>query len=45
MKVALAIWRCIYAAEHRRQLAAARMHYAREAGWCLVLVLLGAGQW
>ncbi len=32
------IWR--YAAEERRRMAASRMNYAREAGWCVLLVLL-----
>jgi len=38
------IWRWRYIAEERREHAAARYRYLREAGWCLVLVVLGAGR-
>lgn len=36
------IWMWRYAAEERRMLAASRMDYAHEAGWCVLLVLLRA---
>jgi hypothetical protein len=36
------LWRCRYVAEDRRRMAAARGHYAGEAAWSLVLVLLCA---
>lgn len=39
------LWRWRYAAEEHRRLAAAKMHYLAEAGWCLLLVALGAGRW
>lgn len=39
------LWRWRSDAENRRRFAAARMHYLREAAWCLLLVALGAGRW
>lgn len=36
------LWRWRYVVEHRRRMAAARQHYAREAWWCAVLTLLRA---
>lgn len=43
MTLGARVWTWRYAAEDRRRIAAARQHYLREAAWCVVLVLLGAG--
>jgi len=45
MNTGASLWRWRYAAEDRRRLAAAAMRYHAEAGWCVVLILLGAGRW
>lgn len=43
--IANTVWRWRYGAEDQRRLAAAGQRYIAEAGWCMVLVLLGAGRW